>query len=111
VRVSPCRAIHGYVALAGDVPADTLAIFRTAEGASASIPGIVAPQETGDKVWAKAGNVGDALVVQLLLRRQDSGQWRTKKLVVTTPEDEEDEEDEEEETKTRTRTRAEGGGG
>jgi hypothetical protein len=68
----------------------------------------VAPQETGDKVWAKAGNVGDGLVVQLLLKKQDSGLWRTKKLVVTTPEDEEDEE---EETKTRTRTRAEGGGG
>jgi hypothetical protein len=94
----PWRAIHCYVALAGggDVPADTRAIFRTAEGATASIPGIVAPQETGDKVWAKAGNVGDALVVQLLLKKQDSGLWRTKKLVVTTPEDKEDEKDEDE---------------
>jgi hypothetical protein len=94
----PWRAIPCYVALAGggDVPADTRAIFRTAEGATASIPGIVAPQETGDKVWAKAGNVGDALVVQLLLKKQDSGLWRTKKLVVTTPEDKEDEKDEDE---------------
>ena len=53
---------------------------------AASPRSIVAPQETGDKVWAKAGNVGDALVVQLLLKKQDSGLWRTKKLVVTTPE-------------------------
>jgi hypothetical protein len=79
-----------------DVPADTRATFRTAKGATAWIPGIVAPQETGDKVWAKAGNLGDELVVQLLLKKQDSGLWRTKKLVVTTPEDEEDEEEEEE---------------
>ena len=47
---------------------------------------MVTPQEAGDKVWAKAGQLGAPLVVQLLLRRQDSGLWRLKKLVVTTPE-------------------------
>ena len=47
---------------------------------------MVTPQETGDKVWAKAGNLGDALIVQMLMKKQDSGLWRIKKIVVTTPE-------------------------
>jgi ankyrin repeat protein len=46
----------------------------------------VPPQETGDKVWAKAGALGDPLVVQVLLKKQDSQLWRIKKLVVTTSE-------------------------
>ena len=47
---------------------------------------LVPPQEAGDKVWAKAGALGDPLVVQVLLKRQESQLWRIKKLVVTTPE-------------------------
>jgi len=35
-------------------------------------------------VWAKAGVLGDELVVQVLLKKQESGLWRAKKLVVTT---------------------------
>jgi ankyrin repeat protein len=71
IRAQPCRS-----------PPHLPALLTPA----ASPRSIVAPQETGDKVWAKAGNVGDGLVVQLLLKKQDSGLWRTKKLVVTTPE-------------------------
>lgn len=37
-------------------------------------------------MWAKAGALGDPLVVQVLLKKQDSQLWRIKKLVVTTPE-------------------------
>jgi hypothetical protein len=47
---------------------------------------MVAPQEAGDKVWAKVGALGEPLVVQMLLKKQDSGLWRPKKLVVTMPE-------------------------
>lgn len=47
---------------------------------------MVAPQDAAsDKVWAKVGKLGEPLVVQVLLRKQDSGLWRIKKLVVTTP--------------------------
>jgi len=47
---------------------------------------MVAPQDAdGDKVWAKVGKIGEPLVVQVLLKKQDSGLWRIKKLVVTTP--------------------------
>lgn len=41
-------------------------------------------EEGADKVWAKAGALGDELVVQVLLKKQESGLWRAKKLVVTT---------------------------
>ena len=43
-------------------------------------------EEVGDKVWAKVGKLGEPLVVQMLLKKQESGLWRIKKLVVTMPE-------------------------
>ena len=36
-----------------------------------------------DKCWSKLGKVGDPLIVQILLKKQSSGLWRLKKLVVT----------------------------
>ena len=69
-----------------DVPAETRAVFRTADGASATIAPVVAPSEAGnDKTWARSGKLGDALVTQVLLKKQASGLWKIKKLVVTTP--------------------------
>jgi hypothetical protein len=49
-------------------------------------PAAFVAQKTGDKVWVKAGHEGDALTVELLLKKQDSGLWRAEKLVVSTPE-------------------------
>ena len=69
-----------------DVPAETRAVFRTADGASATIAPVVAASEaSNDKTWARSGKLGDALVTQVLLKKQASGLWKIKKLVVTTP--------------------------
>ncbi|KAJ1481207.1 hypothetical protein T484DRAFT_1954781 [Baffinella frigidus] len=68
-----------------DIPGGARVILRTRDGLQASILRAVPEAEEGaDKVWAKAGALGDELVVQVLLKKQESGLWRAKKLVVTT---------------------------
>ncbi|EKX39946.1 hypothetical protein GUITHDRAFT_113938 [Guillardia theta CCMP2712] len=68
-----------------DLAADTKILARSSEGHTITIKSIAASGAAEEKVWVKAGNLGDPLVVQILFKKQGSGLWKMKKVVVTTP--------------------------
>jgi hypothetical protein len=57
---------------------------QTSDGKQASTDRLVSAEDSQkDKCWSKLGRLGDPLVVQILLKRQSSGEWKPKKFVVT----------------------------